>query len=61
MKKTEIRPREGHIEHVCKMSWPILKNGVDTCTLVRKTCETSAVAFNYLVSVYDQNWAINTT
>ena len=38
-----------------------LKNGVDICTFVRKACEICAVAFNYLVSAYDQLWAINTT
>ena len=37
-RKTEVRPRDGHVEHVCKISWCTvsLKNSVDIWTSVRK-------------------------
>ena len=40
-KKTEVRPRDGHIEHVqiFRVYQVSLKNGVDIWTFVRKTCE----------------------
>ena len=34
--KQEVRPRDGHVEHVCKFLGLSVKNGVDIWTFVLK-------------------------
>ena len=57
----EVRPRNGHIQHVCKISESYLLKMAWTFQLWCGKCVICVVAFNYLVSVYDQLWAINIT
>ena len=61
-KTPEVRSRDGHVEHVRKISGSVsLKNGVDIGTFVRKTCVFYVVACNYLVLVQDRVFAFCST
>ena len=48
-KKKEVKPRDEHVEHVCKISASTLKIGMDIRSFVRKNEEDTLFPSNYLV------------